>query len=527
MSYFVGTTSTGFISTGEISTGTLPQSCEIVGDQTLIGTGIRVGFYLLYAAAIIAVLFGVDKRFRFWHGAWGVLALSLFLFLFLNITSSNLVIIDYAILIELVLWYPVYFVVTILSQQVPVIGKSHSISDNELHERLQRCWDRSITQRDIARARGHVDILKAFALYASAEAAEKDLEHAQAGLSNAIRLTVSHFHEGLEGQGQDNLTTVYDQGLIDEISAAPTRSDVYKLRKLYIAALLHMNASYAEARTAEQEVTVIAAEELGIERRNHLGKRVLRHFLLTCSYKDQLAAAIGLLVWSMYIFGTAALNWPMMHYGLKSGGICDDVPTVYFIFAPKKPFIDGSFSSFLKVWTVGACILAIFTTAVAFFILAVSLFGPSVVDMAIRRRKKKDKRPAEGDNSKDHSRRARGQHSQDILDCICRADVMMGQERYSLLTRSPIHFTLWNIPWATLLAVLLVMAITCSELTIRRQGPNNNRPVYFKRPPLHEISEILAFLIGLYSLALTCLSIAGGIVLAILRPRKRKVKRTV
>ena len=64
--------------------------------------------------------------------------------------------------------------------------------------------------------------------------------------------------------------------------------------------MVHSQHSVAEARAAEQEVALIAAEELRIKRRARKPKHALSHFLLTTSYKDQLTAAIGLLVWSMY-----------------------------------------------------------------------------------------------------------------------------------------------------------------------------------------------------------------------------------
>ena len=168
MGYFVGVTSTGFVGTGEMSAVTSFMPCHIFGDQMLIGMGIRVGFYLLYAAAILAVLFGIDKQFRFWHGAWGILALSLFLSMFLNLATHNLIIIDYAVLIELVLWYPVFFVFTVLFRQALVVAaRPHVKSDEEIQERLQRHKHAAVVHLDVARARAYADVLRAFALHAA------------------------------------------------------------------------------------------------------------------------------------------------------------------------------------------------------------------------------------------------------------------------------------------------------------------------------------------------------------------------
>ncbi|KAG7288331.1 hypothetical protein NEMBOFW57_007862 [Staphylotrichum longicolle] len=548
MGNFVGITSTGFVGTDEMSAVTSYMPCHIFGDQMLIGAGIRIGFYLLYAAAIVAVLFGVDKQFRFWHGAWGILALSLFLAMFLNVVDYNLIIIDYAVLIQLVLWYPVYFVFTVFFRQALVVeGRSHSKADAEYQERLQRCRQAAVTQLDVARARAYADVLKAFALHAAAEEAERDHDDAQAALSQAVQHYVSHWHQQIEvsdGRRSEEVhidggavTTVYNTELIEEIAAAPTRADIDKLRDLYVAALIHSQQSIAEARATEQEVALIASEELRIKRRRRAPKQSFLHFLITASYKDQLTAAIGLLIWSAFMFGTAALNWPLLHHGSKPGGACDNVPTVYFVFAPKKPFADSGFTLFLRIWTVGVCIVAVFTTALALFILLVSVFGPAVVGLgggARRQRRRRGKKSVEAGPASEHNhdlhaspgynRKARGRHTQEILACLHHTDTRSVQHRYRSRTTAPARFSLWNIPWAVLLAVLLVVTIVCAELTVSRQGPNNNVPLDFARPPLHETSEILAFLIGLYSLVLTLLSVFGAFAAAFLRKNRRKNK---
>ncbi|KAK4112766.1 hypothetical protein N656DRAFT_789407 [Canariomyces notabilis] len=534
MGYFVGITGTGFVGTDEKSAVTSYMPCHIFGDQMLIGAGIRIGFYLLYAAAIVAILFSVDKQFRFWHGAWGILALALFLSMFLNVADYSLIIIDYAVLIQLVLWYPVYFFFTVLFRQALVVDRvAHTKSDAEYQERLQRCRQAAVTQLDVARARAYADVLKAFALHAAAEETERDHAEAQATLSQAVQHYVSHWHDQIDVRGDPEhsasrgdggaVTTVYNNELIEEIAAAPTRADIDKLRDLYVAAMVHSQQTVAEARATEQEVALIASEELRIRRQARRPKHALRHFLLSTSYKDQMTAALGLLIWSMYMFGTAALNWPLLYNGNKSGGACDNVPTVYFVLAPKKPFADHGFATFLRVWTVGVCLVAVFTTALGLFILTVSLLGPSAVGLKgwQQRRGKGSVESGQSEyvydiySSPGYSRKARGFHTQEILDCICHSESRAIQHRYRSRTTTPAQFSLWTIPWAVLLAVLLVVTIACAELTVTRQGPNNNIPLDFARPPLHETAEILAFLIGLYSLVLTLLSVLGAFVAAI------------
>jgi hypothetical protein len=461
--------------------------------------------------------------------------------MFLNVVGYNLIIIDYAVLIQLILWYPVYFVLTVLFRQALVVaGRSHSKPDAEYQERLQRCRQAAVTELDVARARAYADVLKAFALYAAAEEAEQEHDAAQVALSQAVQHYVSHWHEQIEvengRQSEDvqvdggAVTTVYNTELIEEIAAAPTRADIDKLRDLYVAALVHSQRTIAEARATEQEVALIASEELRIKRRARAPKQSLRHFLLTTSYKDQLTAALGLLIWSAFMFGTAALNWPLLHHGNKPGGACDNVLTVYFVFAPKKPFADAGFTTFLRIWTVGVCLVAVFTTALGLFILMVSVFGPAAVGLRPwrRRQDKKSVEAGPGDHTHDprssrgYSHKARGRHTQEILACLHHSETRSIQHRYRSRTTAPARFSLSTIPWAILLAVLLVVTVVCAELTVSRQGPQNNIPLDFARAPLHETSEILAFLIGLYSLVLTLLSVVGAFVAAFLRSRRRR-----
>ncbi|KAK0717821.1 hypothetical protein B0T26DRAFT_710925 [Lasiosphaeria miniovina] len=323
------------------------------------------------------------------------------------------------------------------------------------------------------------------------------------------------------------------------MAAAPTRGDLDKLRDLYVAALVHSGRTVGSARAAEHEVAQLAADELRITRGARRPARALRHFLLAASYKDQLTAAVGLLVWSAYMFGTAALNWPLLHNGSKGGGQCDDVPTVYFVLAPKKPFADAGFATFLKVWTVGVVLVAVVTTAVALFILAVALVGPRGVGLITRRRGVRGDKSLEagggGGGAQENihssagyrSHQARGRHAQEVLACLHQAEGRSAHHRYrgssSRTTATPpLRFSVWNIPWALLLAVLLAVTVATAELTTHRQGPFNNVPLDFARPPLHETAEILAFLVGLYALVLTLLSVLGAAVAAFQSRRRSR-----
>ncbi len=89
MGNFVGLSDTQFVGAGELGAVSSYQPCHVFGDATLIGAGIRIGFYLLYAAAMVAVLSGVDQQFRIWNTAWATVALSTFVALVVSSTPRT------------------------------------------------------------------------------------------------------------------------------------------------------------------------------------------------------------------------------------------------------------------------------------------------------------------------------------------------------------------------------------------------------------------------------------------------------
>ena len=94
------------------------QSCQVLGAPELYGTGIRVGFYLQYAAAIIAVLFGSDRDLRRWRSSFAVVAAAVFVSLCVNSTGPTLVIVDWAVVMQLVLWFPLFLAFPLASDMV-------------------------------------------------------------------------------------------------------------------------------------------------------------------------------------------------------------------------------------------------------------------------------------------------------------------------------------------------------------------------------------------------------------------------
>jgi hypothetical protein len=534
-------TDTQFIGADELGAVSSYQPCHLFGDPMLIGVGIRLSFYLLYFAAIIAVLFGVDKQFRFWHGSWASIALATLIALCLESTQPSgnpLIVVDWAILIQLVLWYPVFFTFLVFNQQCLGIarGRQHEKSHDEMRARLAAARQQAVTDREIARTRAYIDVLKAFAAHAVAIQAEEDYLSAQNELARSMRIYVEHWHEQERIEIVDGssrrveeidtdggiISTVYSRDAIAEVAAAPTRADVNLFRDNYIAALVNAEHSVGNARAVEREAALIFAEEVQIKQRGMKPKHAIRHLLFGAVAKDKIAAALGLLVWAAYMLVTPWLFKDGYRHGSKTE--CDANVKLMFVLAPISPLTNSGFRTFLLIFSAGAVVVAVLAIAVALFVVLASLFAP-------RRRRpgRKGKTSAEADDNlvsqdvhdtSNSAHRSRRQHADEILVCLHTAPAQQRHRHQHQATAGrPIHFSMSNIPWAILLTVLVVETIVTVELTVRLDNLD------FVLAPLHETAEILATIIGLLAVLLVLWSVVSGFLAS--RAHKRDTAVTV
>ena len=80
--------------------------------------------------------------------------------------TETLVVLSWAILIELVLFYPIFFFFQVFLRTAYTVKESRSSATaDEIRARLS--LRRAVTQLDAARARRYADVLKAFALHAA------------------------------------------------------------------------------------------------------------------------------------------------------------------------------------------------------------------------------------------------------------------------------------------------------------------------------------------------------------------------
>ncbi|KAF2834946.1 hypothetical protein M501DRAFT_983190 [Patellaria atrata CBS 101060] len=102
------TSSTQFVKEGGRVAAQSFKPCHLFGDSDLYGLGVRLGFYLQYFAAIIAIYFIAVQELRQLRIGLNIIATAIFIALLVNSTQDSLVILDWTILIQLALVFPVY-----------------------------------------------------------------------------------------------------------------------------------------------------------------------------------------------------------------------------------------------------------------------------------------------------------------------------------------------------------------------------------------------------------------------------------
>lgn len=76
-----------------------PDSCDIIGDTNLLGTGVRIGFYLLAIAADVSFIFSDFKSLRRILRVGTLVSLILVVFGFRNVTHGSLALLEWTLVV--------------------------------------------------------------------------------------------------------------------------------------------------------------------------------------------------------------------------------------------------------------------------------------------------------------------------------------------------------------------------------------------------------------------------------------------
>jgi hypothetical protein len=372
-------------SSGGLSVVQSVKPCHLSGDPDLYGIGIRVGFYLQYLAAIIAIVTKVDKDFVGWRAAFVPLVAATFVGLCINSTGNGLVIMDWAIMLELVLGFPVFFA-------LPVFGGIKTEYSKRGKVRLHKEYVKKLEpERESGFGQYREKI--AIALGAVTQAEELIMDEtprrpqevrrlvasvAQAALQYVTVIeerpaeAIDHARGNVEGQLRNLRSDITQlvENVPNDIEAVRAEVGRWGLREHHIAALMQIIPTARGAGDAENAIRETAKKEKVIRHEIKYESLVLKR-IHDLGLVDTVSAGISLIIYSAYCFLTPWLFFFGLDRGAEAG--CD--VRVLFFLAPVSVYNHG-FAIFLKVFAVFAAIIGLFVFGFGLMFLTIGLSKP-------------------------------------------------------------------------------------------------------------------------------------------------------
>lgn len=345
------------------------KPCHLSGDPDLYGLGIRVGFYLQYLAAIIAILSGVEQEFIGWRAAFVPLAAATFVGLCINSTGDTLVILDWAIMIGLVIGFPAYFALPVFKGFRTDYKHRQQLY---LHQKYAKQLE-PVREANFGEYRDKI----AIALGAVTHAEELIMDETPRGRDEVRQLVSSvteaalqvvRFIEARPADATDHAGRIIGQlrpaiselGRVrDDLQAVRAQVRNWQLRDHHIEALKQIGVHAQAAKDAETAIREIAKREQAVKQEIRKVGLVVKR-IHDLGLVDTVSAGVSLIIYSAYCFLTPWLFFFGTDRGEKAG--CD--VRVLFVLAPVSVY-NKHFALFLKVVAVFASVLG----------LAVFLFG--------------------------------------------------------------------------------------------------------------------------------------------------------
>ena len=335
------TSPTEFVSDGGIPIGHSVKPCHIFGDPDLYGLGIRIGFYLQYGGAFLAVVCKSTNDFRIWRASFVSIAIATFISLCINSTGDSLVILDWAIMLQLVIWFPFFLAYPVFRGIRLEKRVNDQIQTNaQLAEVLHDTFKRTTEEFGVRLSRYYAEAYKATLLLVydygpgvaiDALSAYNDYMSSfnEPGADPAAITARGELHRRLEGAVQEIRELPHDRDVARRALATLRAGHLQRLDNLVVLGDV--------AKRAEAKVEEVAEQELKV----HSRWRFLRDMpdtLRSLGLLDKVTAGLSLLVYSAYCFLTPWLYFFSIGNGAKPG--CD----VWLLVSVYNP----SFDAFLK-----------------------------------------------------------------------------------------------------------------------------------------------------------------------------------
>ncbi|KAK4158940.1 hypothetical protein QBC43DRAFT_362962 [Cladorrhinum sp. PSN259] len=489
--------STKFIEIDSLPVAESFKPCHIFGDPDLFGFGIRYSFYLQYSAAVLAIMFGEGKDYRIWRTSFVAVAGATFISLCVNATGDNLLILDWAIMIQLVFFFPVFLAFPILiGTAIEHSHETERTSLDEIRAEIANIREDDTTHRDLLVQRAFANLLNVRSQLVE--------YHEPRVVEEAINSYVQSFGpvdgtSSRHAQARAYLEGAYPDEQRQEIGRNfPLALEALdEVRERHIAAIQQFGLSLEQAtETANRVIRLTKWERRAHNRRRELSAVLIR--VRELGLVDKVTAGFSLLIYTAYCGFLPWLYFVGIDRGRKQG--CD--VRLLFLFKPISVYNRG-FVIFLRVMACLLVIFALFFLFISFLLLAIGLLDG--IHKAIEKAREEFRhlhQPADGGGQT-------GTNGDGGNAGQTQAIISLGGQNHPpqppappqlasdaptlaqiLATEAKVDVWFPRIPFGISMLVFLAITWTLVEVTL------DVNDVDMSRKPLTSTGELIAFIIG-------------------------------
>ncbi|KAK0748987.1 hypothetical protein B0T18DRAFT_427193 [Schizothecium vesticola] len=280
------------------------STCHVFGDPGLYGAGVRTGYYLQYAAAVLTVLYLPLADQQLWLLSFLPLAAASLVGLSLNAAEGELVILDWAIVFGLVFW-SIAFLAWPVFRGASRTGSLEIISDpKQLRQDLEKDGGRTVTDQEAEWHARYVAVIRA-ATADEQRRGSRNHGHEDAGelsrLETALRDYVTSFASARFSPASVGASSyvldLYADSQLPDLAARmlSDNAQLESFRDGHTEALRRANVPFNQAQSTTQTLGRLAIEG---PRLGDASYRRSPRSLLTAGSPRPIAGGLGLILYS-------------------------------------------------------------------------------------------------------------------------------------------------------------------------------------------------------------------------------------
>ncbi|PKS12064.1 hypothetical protein jhhlp_001360 [Lomentospora prolificans] len=364
--------------------------CHLFGDSDLYGLGIRLGFYLQYLAAIVALSSGYTNGLKSLRTGLTILSLSLFVTLCTTSTGNGLVILDwylvmaltgqYIFLSDLFVRVAAAKVYCLTRFSAPLNLKRHRKSEMS-GRRETRVSVADLMRTDVAetvKPRQSTLIEAGLAVYRThynlsdipekPDPADEDrtaFRHALIDFGRAARDSP----EVAARYSIDKIARTNAPGATTSEEKRGSEFDKRQFKSDFVQAARGTGMTNTEAEHLGRRIAAEIKKEAADER-SRATLAEIREALYAVRPRDMLAVGVICISWAAYQFVRPWLYWRGLRRGLKAG--CD-VKLMWF-FVPASIY-NEAFALWLRIWGIFMFVCGVLYFAYGSYVIATNMFA--------------------------------------------------------------------------------------------------------------------------------------------------------